>query len=40
MKKQNFLVSFLVSGLVSVNALANSLDSAVPDPFQRFRADS
>jgi len=32
MKKQNFLVSFLVVGLISVNALAASLDDIVPDP--------
>jgi len=40
MKKQNLLLTCLVFGLVSVNALANSLDSIVPDPFQRFDADS
>jgi len=44
MKKQNLLVSFLVSllvqGILSVNVLADSLDSIVPDPFQRFDADS
>lgn len=39
-KKQKLLVSFLVFGLVSVNALANSLDTIVPDPLQRFDADS
>jgi len=40
MKKHNLLVSFLVLGLVSVSAFANSLDTTVPDPFQRFDADS
>ncbi|HEY5776215.1 MAG TPA: DUF547 domain-containing protein [Xanthomonadales bacterium] len=40
MKKNVFLVAFLVCGLFSINALASNLDSAVPDPFQRFDADS
>ncbi len=40
MKKHNLLVLFLVCGIFSLNALANSLDTTVPDPFQRFDADS
>lgn len=40
MKKQNLLVSILICGLTSFSAFANSLDSIVPDPFQRFDADS
>lgn len=40
MKKRILLVSILICGLAAFNALANSLDSIVPDPFQRFDADS
>jgi hypothetical protein len=40
MKKNILLVAFLVCGLISINALAGNLDSTVPDPFQRFDADS
>jgi len=40
MKKQTLLVSVLICGLMSFHAIANSLDSVVPDPFQRFDADS
>lgn len=40
MKKRILLVSILICGLTAFNAFANSLDSIVPDPFQRFDADS
>jgi Protein of unknown function, DUF547 len=40
MKKYCFFVLFLVCGLFSVKTFANSLDSTVPDPFQRFDAGS
>lgn len=40
MKKQILTGLYLIFGLFSVTAPANNLDSAVPDPFQRFDADS
>jgi hypothetical protein len=40
MKKHSFLVSFLVLGFFSVSAAAAATDSTVPDPFQRFDANS
>jgi hypothetical protein len=40
MKKQVLLVSVLIGGLMAFSAFASSLDSIVPDPFQRFDADS
>jgi len=40
MNKSIPLAAFLACGLFSINAVANNLESAVPDPFQRFDADS
>ena len=40
MKKYGFLVTFLILGFLSINAAASATDSTVPDPFQRFDADS
>lgn len=40
MNKHKFLVTFLVIGFFSTNAAASATDSVVPDPFQRFDADS
>jgi hypothetical protein len=40
MKKQVLLFSVLIGGLMAFSAFASSLDSIVPDPFQRFDADS
>lgn len=40
MKKHSFLVTILVFGFFSINAIASATDSTVPDPFQRFDADS
>jgi hypothetical protein len=40
MKKQNLFVITLILGAISLGAYANSLDSLVPDPFQRYDNDS
>jgi len=40
MKKHIFVFTFLVCGFFSISAVANATDSAVPDPFKRFDADS
>ncbi|MGA9573742.1 MAG: DUF547 domain-containing protein [Lysobacterales bacterium] len=40
MKKYNLFVVILLWGIFAISATANSLDSNVPDPFQRFDNDS
>jgi len=36
MNKHIFSITFLFCGFFSINVMANTADSAVPDPFQRF----
>jgi len=40
MKMYSVLVTFLISGTLSINAVAAATETTVPDPFQRFDANS
>jgi hypothetical protein len=40
MKKHIVLFTFLFYGIFSISGAANTADPAVPDPFQRFDAES
>ena len=40
MNKHNVLLTTLFCGIFSINAVANTADSTVPDPFQRFDDNS
>ena len=40
MRKQILLATFFICGLLAMNPVANAMDSAVPEPFQRFNAGS